>query len=306
MHRRDLLSISDLSHEDLERIFRTASDMKADPHKYRNALEGRVAVLIFQKPSLRTRVTFEAGMTGMGGHAIYLSDMDISIGVRESEEDVARNLERWVDVIVARVFGHDIVTDLAAHAKIPVINALSDYEHPCQALADLFTLNERWQGFQGRRMVYVGDGNNVCHSLMLLCAMASLDLTVACPAGYEPDKAVTSAALALAKGSGCRLVITQDPIEAATGADAIYTDVWASMGQESEAVERAGIFTPYQLNMNLYKRMAPGALIMHCLPAHKGEEITEDVFEHGNSVVFDQAENRLHVQKAVLRLVLAP
>lgn len=305
MYQRDFLSITELQPSDLEMLLRTTVDVKKEPDKYRRIIAGKMVAMVFQKPSLRTRITFEVGVLGMGGHPIFMSDQEMSVGVRESVKDVARNMERWVDCIVARVFGHDTVKELAEHAGIPVVNALSDFEHPCQALADLFTLIEHWGTFEGRTLVYVGDGNNVCHSLLLASAMAGLNMVVSCPEGYDPDETVRKRAAALAEENSVRSEIVRDPREAVKGADAVYTDVWASMGQEEETEERAKIFAPYQVNSELYMNMAPDALILHCLPAHKGWEITEDVFEHPKSVVFDQAENRLHAQKAVLRHLLA-
>jgi len=257
--------------------------------------------MLFEKPSLRTRVTFEAGMTQLGGNAIYLEGR---LGQRESVPDVARNLDRWLDGIMARTFDHQTVIELAEYADVPVINGLSDREHPCQAFADFQTLAERKGPVHGLKLAYVGDGNNVAHSLFLLAAKIGTHFALACPKGYEPDANLWASALKSANETGSILTLTHDPIEAVADADAVYTDVWTSMGQEAEAEERKGIFQPYQVNAELVGRAKPDALVMHCLPAHRGEEITADIVDGPQSVVFDQAENRLHAQKAVLALVL--
>ena len=240
-------------------------------------------------------------MTQLGGHAIYLEG---KLGVRETVPDVARNLERWIDGVMARTFDHQAVLELAEYAAIPVINGLSDREHPCQAFADFQTLAERKGELAGLTLAYVGDGNNVAHSLMLLAAKVGTHFRLCCPAGYEPDAALWQTALGFALETGAVLTLTHDPAEGAANADAVYTDVWASMGQEAEAAERAQVFAPFQVNAALMGHAKPDALVMHCLPAHRGEEITADVLDGPNSVVFDQAENRLHAQKAILALVL--
>jgi ornithine carbamoyltransferase len=252
--------------------------------------------LIFEKPSLRTRVTFEVGIVQLGGRAVYLSGSEIGLGTRESAPDVARNLSRWVDGIAARVFAHATVEALARHASIPVINGLSDFEHPCQALADYFTVWERGIDLAAMRLAWIGDGNNVCHSLILLGALFGTDSVVACPPGYEPDPGVVAAVRRL----GGRLTVTHDPREAATGADVVYTDVWTSMGQEAERERRLEAFGRYQLNETVVGFAKPSVLVMHCLPAHRGEEITDAVLDGAHSVVLEQAENRLHAQKAVI------
>jgi len=297
-----LLSIADLTRGEVEALFHLAADWKqrARAHKGARPLEGRTLALIFEKPSLRTRVTFEVGMAQLGGTAVYLAAQDIGLGRRESVADVARNLGRWVDAIAARTFQQATVAELAHHAGVPVINALSDQEHPCQALADLFTLWERGLDLPRLRIAWIGDGNNVCHSLVLLAALLGPEVVVAAPPGYEPAPAV----LARARDWGGRVRVTADVRDAAEGADVLYTDVWVSMGQEAERERRLEVFGRYQLNARVLGLARPGALVMHCLPAHRGEEITDDVLDGPQSVVLDQAENRLHVQKAVLLTLL--
>lgn len=256
--------------------------------------------MLFEKPSLRTRVTFEAGMTQLGGHAI---NIETKLGERETIADVGKNLERWVDGIMARTFEHSTVLALAANANVPVINGLSDKEHPCQALADFQTLIEH-KGIKDIKLAYVGDSNNVSNSLLLLAATLGVDFSMGCPHKYEPQASIWMKALELAKISGAEITLSNDPYEAVANADAVYTDVWTSMGQEAEAKEREKIFAPYQLNAELMKHAKSDAIVMHCLPAHRGLEITDEVIDGPNSVVFDQAENRLHAQKAILALVL--
>jgi ornithine carbamoyltransferase len=297
-----LLSIRDLTRDDVFSLFRLAARLKA----VRKAgdrgapLAGRTLALVFEKPSLRTRVTFEVAMVHLGGRAIYLSSQDIGLGVRESVPDVARNLGRWVDVVAARTYRHETVETLARHAGIPVINGLSDLEHPCQALADFFTLWERGSDLGKIRLAWIGDGNNVCHSIMLLAALTGASVVAACPSGYEPSPEIQAAS----RGLGGRLTVTTDPREAATGADALYTDVWISMGQETERERRLEAFRRYQVNDTLLGFARPGAVVMHCLPAHRGEEITDAVVDGPQSVVLEQSENRLHLQKAVLLSLL--
>lgn len=299
---RDLLRSSDLDQSTIRRLFDVSARLKAGVKRREHVrlLNGYSAALIFQKPSLRTRVTFDVGIHQLGGHSVYLGPNEISMGVRESVYDVARNLERWVDLIVARVFAQAHVEELAAVAAPPVINALSDDEHPCQVLADFFTLSEK--GLQGKdlKLAYVGDGNNVCTSLMITAATLGAELRVGSPGKYAPPANIVEQAQALNKESGGRLIVTTDPGEAVRGANAVYTDIWASMGWENEAAERAKIFRPYQINEALMRQAEPGAFVMHDLPAHRGEEITDEVMDGPNSIVFDQAENRLHVQKAVV------
>jgi ornithine carbamoyltransferase len=256
--------------------------------------------MIFQKPSLRTRMTFEAGMLRLGGEAIYLAPSDIQMGSREGAYDIGKNLERWVDGIMLRTFGHQIAVDLAASCRIPVINALTDLSHPCQAMADFQTLREHKGALPGLKLAYVGDGNNVCHSLMLAAARGGTRMAVATPAGYEPNPAVVSQAREDGRDTGFTLTLTNSAEEAVSGADAVYTDVWASMGQEAEKEKRARIFAPYQVNGRLMAQAKKDTLFMHCLPAHRGDEVTDEVIDSPNSVVYDEAENRLHAQKAIL------
>ena len=300
---RDILGIEHLTQEEIHLVLDVAARLKA--HKFDETqtqfAKGQTLAMLFEKPSLRTRVTFEAGMTQLGGHAIYLEGR---LGVRETVPDVARNLDRWIDGIMARTFDHQAVLELAEYAGIPVINGLSDREHPCQAFADFQTLAERKGELKGLTLAYVGDGNNVAHSLMLLAAKVGTHFRLACPEGYEPDAPLWQAALGFAAETGATLTLTHDPVEAVQDADAVYTDVWASMGQEEEAAERAQVFAPFQVNAALLAHAKSDALVMHCLPAHRGEEISAEVVDGPQSVVFDQAENRLHAQKAILSLVL--
>jgi len=300
---RHLLSINDLNRAEVERLFHRASDLKASLKRGQSAnpLAGRSLALVFEKPSLRTRVTFQVAMTQLGGQALYLSAQEIQLGVRESVPDVARNLGRWVDAIAARTYAHATVEELAAWAGVPVINALSDREHPCQALTDLFTLWERGLELRSLKFAWIGDGNNnVCHSLLLLGALLGMPMKIASPPGYGPDPGIQS----LVRSASGRFELTEDPKEAARGADVLYTDVWITMGQEAERAKRLATFKRYQLNEQLVRFARDGALVMHCLPAHRGEEITDSVLDGPQSIVFDQAENRLHVQKAILLSLL--
>lgn len=301
---RDLLSIQDLSPAEVGAVLSLAALVKARPAKFRHALEGKQLVLIFEKPSLRTRLTFEAGMGALGGRSLFVDQTHARMDARESLSDIAHNLERWVDAIVLRTFAHATVTGMAAHAAVPVINGLSEMEHPCQALTDYFTLQEKFHDLRRLRMAYVGDGNNVAHSLMLVAACLGTSLTVATPQGYEPDAAIVRAARETAAQTGGKIELTHDPKAAVKGADAVYTDVWASMGQEAEQENRAAIFAPFQVNAKLMALAAPHAVFLHCLPAHRGLEVTDEVIDSPQSIVFDQAENRLHVQKAILLLLL--
>ena len=295
---KHFLSAADLSREHLFRLFALAADLKGRWKAGRRAapLAGRSLALIFEKPSLRTRVTFEVGIVQLGGRAVYLSGNEIGLGTRETVPDVARNLSRWVDGIAARVFSHATVEGLAKNATIPVINGLSDFEHPCQALADYYTLWERGVDLSAMKLAWIGDGNNVCHSLILMGALVGADMVVACPPGYEPDAGV----VAQVRKLGGKLQITTDAKDAATGADVLYTDVWVSMGQEAEREQRQEAFARYQLSETLVGFAKPSAVVMHCLPAHRGEEISEDVLDGPRSIVLDQSENRLHAQKAVI------
>ncbi len=300
---RDILGIETLTQEEILLILDVAARLKANKFDATQTqfAQGQTLAMLFEKPSLRTRVTFEAGMNQLGGHAINLEGR---LGQRETVPDVARNLDRWLDGIMARTFEHKTVLELAEYAHVPVINGLSDREHPCQAFADFQTLAERKGQLKSLKLAYVGDGNNVAHSLMLLAAKVGTHFSLSCPEGYEPDPELWQAALEAAKETGAVLTLTHDPGEGFRDADAVYTDVWASMGQEDEAAARAEIFAPFQVNAELVAHAKPDALIMHCLPAHRGEEITADVIDGPHAVVFDQAENRLHAQKAVLALVL--
>jgi ornithine carbamoyltransferase len=304
LENRDLVSIADLEPSEVVTILDLAGLVKARPAEFRTALSGRQMAMFFEKPSLRTRLTFEAGMAGLGGTSIFVDQTASPLAARESLSDIAHNLERWVDLVVLRTFEHSTVTGMAEHAMIPVINGLSDVEHPCQALADFFTLKEKFGDLRGLRLAYVGDGNNVAHSLLLTAACLGTRITVACPAGYEPKPEVVGRALVIAARTGATVEITNDPMAAVAGADAVYTDVWASMGQEREATERRVIFAPYQVNETLMSLARPDALFMHCLPAHRGEEVAAEVMDSPRSIVFDQAENRVHVQKAILLLLL--
>jgi ornithine carbamoyltransferase len=292
------LSIADLTRERALHLFRITAELKQrrKSGRFGVALSGRTLALIFEKPSLRTRVTFEVGIVQLGGRAVYLSGPEIGMGTRESVPDVARNLSRWVDGIAARVYAHATVDALARHASIPVINGLSDLEHPCQALADYFTLWERGLDLARIRLAWLGDGNNVCHSLLLLGALLGTRMTVGCPPGYEPDPRV----LETVRKLGGQVTITSDAREAATDADVVYTDVWTSMGQEQEREKRLEAFQRYQVNETVMRFARPQALVMHCLPAHRGEEITDGVLDGAASIVLDQAENRLHAQKAII------
>jgi ornithine carbamoyltransferase len=297
---KDFLSIRDLTVYEFGRMLDKAAEVKKHPDKYRNALQNKILAMIFQKPSLRTRMTFEAGMIRLGGEAIYLAPSDIQMGSREGAYDIGKNLERWVDGIMIRTFGHQIAVDLAASTRIPVINALTDLSHPCQAMADFLTLREHKGALSGLKLTYVGDGNNVCHSLMLAAARGGTKMAVATPPGYEPKPEVVQWAREDGRDTGFALTLTNSPEEAVGGADAVYTDVWASMGQESEKEARARIFAPFQVNARLMARAKKDALFMHCLPAHRGDEVTNEVIDAPYSVVYDEAENRLHAQKAIL------
>jgi len=301
---KDFLSIHDLSLYEFSRMLDLAADMKKRPHKYRKALEGKILAMIFQKPSLRTRMTFEAGMLQLGGEAIYLAPSDIQMGSRESAYDIGRNLERWVDGIMIRTFGHQIAVDLAQATRIPVINALTDLSHPCQGLADFFTLREHKGGLSDLKLAFIGDGNNVCHSLLLAAARAGTKMTVGTPPGYAPSPRIVQMAREDGQETGFEVTLTTSADEAVSAVDAVYTDVWASMGQEAEKEKRAKIFAPFQVNPRLMALAKKDAVFMHCLPAHRGEEVTDEIIDSPNSIVYDQAENRLHVQKVILNLLM--
>jgi ornithine carbamoyltransferase len=304
--KKDLLSLNELSAGEIRAILSAAREFKKNRLAgERKIFADRTAVLIFEKPSLRTRITFETAIHELGGHAITLTSENIGLGKRESPEDVARNLERWVHLIVARTFSHAMVERLAKSSAVPVINALTDTHHPCQALAFAMTLDEKFGTASEKRIAFIGDGNNVCNSIALLSAKLGYRFTVACPRGYEPSPGQWHHAEAVAAASGAVLTVVHDPATAVDGAMAVYTDVWASMGQEQEAQRRARDFTAFQVNAALLSCAPPGAVVSHCLPAHRGEEITSEVLDSNRSVAFDEAENRLHVQKAVIDYLLS-
>lgn len=292
--KRDLISIFDLNQDEMNQVFALSTTLKSSLKKgvAHKMLLDKTLAMVFEKPSLRTRVTFETGMTQLGGHAIYLAPTDARLGTRETIADGAKNLSRWVDVIMARVFAHKTVEDLAKNASIPVVNGLSDLEHPCQIMADLFTIMEKKGCLDTITIAYVGDGNNVCNSFIAAARVLGVRLSIATPQGYEPEQSYLAKAQTVS--------MTHDPHTAVRDADILYTDVWASMGQENEAAERKKIFMPYQINSRLLKTASRDCLVMHCLPAHRGEEITDEVIDGPQSIVFDQAENRLHVQKAII------
>jgi ornithine carbamoyltransferase len=304
MKAQDFLTIRDMSREEILHTFALALDMKADRMKYIDALRGKAMALIFEKPSLRTRTTFDIGIQQLGGYSLYLSPAEINLGKRESVYDVAKNLERMVQGIMIRTFAHQIVVDMANHASIPIINGLTDYSHPCQAMADYLTLHEVKGDLKGLKLAYVGDGNNVAHSLMFAGARLGVHVSIGCPAGFEPNVIAYQDALDDAKETGAVIEITHDPAAAVRNADAVYTDVWASMGQESEAETRKRIFRPFQVNEDLMAKAKSDAIFMHCLPAHRGDEVTDGVIDASNSVVFQEAENRLHAQKAIMYQLL--
>ena len=298
--KKDLIAIKDLTASEIEDILTLTDRLKSDSASFNQALKGKTIALVFQKPSNRTRVSFEVGMYQLGGLALYLGPNEINLGVRESIHDVAKTLSRYVNGIVLRTFEHQNVLEMAKHASIPIINGLSDLLHPCQALADIYTVKEKLGSLKGRKLAYIGDGNNVCHSLLYVCSKMGMDVGVASPKGYECNPSVVKEAKSFAKVSGSSVFMSSKPEEAAKDADVLYTDVWASMGQEKEAKKRAKAFKGFQVNKKLASLAKPHCLIMHCLPAHRGQEISDDVIDSKNSVVFDEAENRLHVQKAIL------
>jgi len=300
----DLVSTRDLGPSGVRAVLDLAGIMKVRPADFRRALTGRQVVMFFEKPSLRTRLTFEAGMVSLGGTAMFVDQTHERIDAREQLSDVAHNLERWVDLIVLRTYSQQTIEGMAQHASVPVVNALSDLEHPCQALADYLTLRERFGDLKNRCLAYIGDGNNVAHSLLLTCACLGSLIRIATPEGYAPDSQIVADALEISEETGAEIQLLTDPHEAAAGADAIYTDSWTSMGQEKEESERARIFPPYQVNAELMAEAASHAVFMHCLPAHRGQEVTDAVMDSEQSLIFEQAENRLHVQKAILYLLL--
>lgn len=304
MSKRDFLTVTDLSTEELTDLLDLAATLKRAHHegRLRAPMEGKVLGLVFHKPSLRTRVSFESGMNRLGGRAIYISNQEIGMGTREALSDVGTVLSRYLDGIMIRTFSHQWVEELAAHATVPVINGLTDSYHPCQILADLQTMKENFDTLDGRTVVFVGDGNNVAASWINAARRLPITVVVTGPEGYEPDAALLAEAR---KEAGDRIRVEPDPVRAVEGADVIYTDVWASMGQEEEAAARKKVFEPYQVNETLVDRAGKEAIVLHCLPAHRGEEITDGVMNHPRSRIFDQAENRMHAQNALLVRLLA-
>jgi ornithine carbamoyltransferase len=302
--KRDLLTGMEWNPAQVRALFALASEMKAHPEQFRGSLAGRVLILLFEKPSLRTRVTFEVGIANLGGSSIFLDHTASRLNEREPTRDIAKNLERWVQGIIARVFAQETLDELAQNANVPVINALSDRFHPCQALADFLTLEERFGGLRGLKLAYVGDGNNMCHSLITFAARTGAQIRVATPAGYEPADDVVAEAKRVARETHAKIDLFHSPEDAVAGVQAVYTDVWASMGQESEAAERERIFAGYQVNEDLLSLAARDAVFLHCLPAHRGLEVTPEVIDSPRSIIYDQAENRLHVQKAILHTLL--
>jgi len=306
MKGKSLASLHDLTREEIEQIFKTSELLKLQSLRGQEhpLLRGKTLGMIFEKPSTRTRVSFEVGMWQLGGYALYLSSNDLQLGRGETIGDTAQVLSRYVQGIMARVFAHQTILDLVKYSRVPVINGLSDFSHPCQGLADLFTVYEKKGRLEGLRLAYVGDGNNVAHSLLYGCSKVGMNITLGCPKGYEPDPKVLEQAREEAKRTGCEVKVTHDPKEAVKGADVVYTDVWASMGKEKEREERIKVLKPYQVNPQLVKAAKEDYIFMHCLPAHRGEEVVDEVADSKNSVIFDQAENRMHTQKAVMTLTM--
>ncbi len=307
MSKRDFRWVTDINRDELQEIFQLTAEMKDRPEQFSRSLAGKTMAMINEKQSLRTKVTFEAGIQQLGGYSVYLTNHDINLGKREPVKDVARNLARWVDLIVARVFKQATINELAEYACVPVINALSDDGHPCQIVSDMFTLWDQLRGrdsLHGFRIAYVGDGNNVCNSLILSAGLLGLHMVVCTPAGYEPSPRAVDTGRRMAEEIGGSVMFEPDPKKAVKETEAIYTDVWTSMGQEAETEKRLKAFQGYQVNEALLESATPKTVIMHCLPAHRGEEITEGVLESERSIVFDQAENRLHGQKAIMKFLI--
>jgi ornithine carbamoyltransferase len=306
MKGKSLASLNDLTKEEIEQILKTSDLLKLQVYRGQEhpLLKGKTLAMIFEKPSTRTRVSFEVGMWQLGGYALYLGAGDLQLGRGETIADTAQVLSRYVNGIMARVFAHQTILDLVKYSRVPVINGLSDYSHPCQGLADLFTVYEKKGKLSGLKLAYVGDGNNVAHSLIYGCSKVGMTLVLGCPKGYEPDSQVVARGKEEAKRTGCEVIVTNDPKEAVKGADVIYTDVWASMGKEKEKEERVKIMKPYQVNRDLVRLAKEDYIFMHCLPAHRGEEVTNEVADSRNSVIFDQAENRMHTQKALMALTM--
>lgn len=301
---RDYLSVDDLTPEELTALLDLSAKLKAEPEGYAGRLHGKVVAMVFEKPSTRTRVSFEVAISSAGGHPVPLSSAELQLGRGETIEDTGRVLSRYVDAVVLRTFEQERLEVLARAASVPVVNALSDFEHPCQCLADLLTVRETKGELAGRTLVYLGDGNNVTHSLLLGCAKSGMRIRVATPPGFEPIPQVVQRAREIARATGGQVEVLNDPAEACVGADVLYTDVWASMGQEAEAGERALVFPAYQLNQPMVELAAPDVTVLHCLPAHRGQEITDEVIDGPHSAVWDQAENRMHTQKALLLWLL--
>ena len=306
MRGKSLASLYDLTKEEIEQILKTSELLKLQVYRGQEhpLLKEKTLAMIFEKPSTRTRVSFEVGMWQLGGYALYLGAGDLQLGRGETIGDTAQVLSRYVNGIMARVFAHQTILDLVKHSRVPVINGLSDYSHPCQGLADIFTVYEKKGRFSGLKLAYVGDGNNVAHSLIYGCSKMGMTVVLGCPKGYEPDSQVVAKGKEEAKRNGCEVIVTHDPKEAVKSADVIYTDVWTSMGKEKEKEERVKIMKPYQVNRDLVKLAKEDYIFMHCLPAHRGEEVTNEVADSRNSVIFDQAENRMHAQKALMALTM--
>jgi ornithine carbamoyltransferase len=302
---KDLLTGAEWGPAQTRDLLQLTADIKARPERYALTLRGKFIALIFEKPSLRTRVTFEVGIQSMGGSVVFLDHTQARLGERESIADVARNLERWVQGIVARVYEQRVLEQMASHADIPVVNALSDKFHPCQALADFFTLEEKFGALRGFKLAYVGDGNNVCHSLIFLAARLGVHLRIATPPNYAPSPQVVAEAKRVARESRAKIELLTDPREAVAGAQGVYTDSWTSMGFEAEEKVRKSVFAPYQVNRELMAQAAPDAVFLHCLPAHRGSEVTAEVLEGPQSIVLDQSENRMYVQKAILQALFS-
>ena len=299
----DFISIHDLTPYQFNHLLDLADQIKTRPRRFQDKLKEKTIALLFQKPSLRTRVTFEVGTIQLGGKAIFLGSSEIQMGKRESPYDVCKNLERWVDGVIIRTFEHKIVTDFARNTEIPVINALTDLLHPCEAMSDIFTLQQCCKDLTRLKLAFIGDGNNVCHSLLFAAAKAGIRTTVATPSGFEPDPEIIKLAEEDGRDTGYHLHLTHAPSEAAQDADVVYTDTWISMGQEE--AQRRRIFAPFQVNKELMANAKPGAFFMHCLPAYRGQEVTDEVIDSPKSLVYDQAENKLHIQKAIMVLLLA-
>ncbi len=302
--KRDFLSLKDFSFKEIEDLLNLTQSLKKNKAKESQALKGKSIGLVFQKPSNRTRVSFEVAIWQLGGNCVYLGPEEINLGKRESTHDVAKTLSRYLDAIVARTFSHADIIELGKHASVPIINGLSDLFHPCQALADVFSIREKFGSKKNITVAYVGDGNNVCHSLMSACAKIGYSIHVASPKGFEPRTDIIESAKEFAKMTGAKIFITNSPVEAVKGAHVIYSDVFVSMGEERQAAAKVNQFDGFQVNADLAKLAAKNYIYMHCLPAHRGEEVTTDIIDGPHSIVFDQAENRLHVQKAILLFLL--